>query len=119
LNPNTNGRTATEIDLSQDPLIPIVNGPATNAFCAGHSQAADGSVWVIGGDAQDSNNTDGSTFMLDGRDDIRKYIPITASDGTSPLPSLQEKHGDWDVTPGKMTGGYRWYPTVVTMADGE
>ncbi|KAJ3105516.1 hypothetical protein HDU97_007995 [Phlyctochytrium planicorne] len=75
LNPNTGGWTSTETDLSQDPLNPIILKDLTsNAFCAGHAQAADGGIWVFGGDRQNSTDN-GAFFLAPGIDSRRKYIP--------------------------------------------
>ncbi|KAI9359239.1 hypothetical protein DFJ73DRAFT_817500 [Zopfochytrium polystomum] len=119
LNPNTGGMTATEIDLNQEPLQAVVNGPSTNAFCAGHAQAANGQVWMIGGDAQLSNFTNGTTFLWDGLSKIRTYNPVGQVPLGDPNPSLAARHGSWNESFRDMDGGKRWYPTVVTMYDGD
>jgi hypothetical protein len=79
-----------------------------NAFCAGHTQGKDGSIWMVGGDAQSSNKTDGTTFLYDGRNRIRTYTPASSASGI----------GAWSED-NTMTGGNRWYPTAVTMGNGE
>ncbi|KAI9350614.1 hypothetical protein DFJ73DRAFT_383784 [Zopfochytrium polystomum] len=116
INPNTNG--VTSVIISIDPNAGTIsyapNPVVYNAFCAGHSQAADGNVFVVGGDRQasstlqdDSNNvanysqTDTGTFLFNGIDRIRKFDLATSM---------------WDETYQMTTA--RWYPTVVTMADG-
>ncbi|KAJ1553957.1 hypothetical protein HK405_006422 [Cladochytrium tenue] len=119
LNVNTGGFTATEIDLNSEPLQVVVNGPTYNAFCAGHAQAADGSVWVIGGDAQLSNFTNGTTFLWNGLEKIRTYEPVQQVAWGDSYPALSDAHGMWNESYGDMDGGKRWYPTVVTMYDGD
>jgi hypothetical protein len=103
------------MDLKQDPIQPIIHSLRTNAFCAGHSQGANGEVWVVGGDAQDSNKTDGTTFLTDGRKKIRSFAPSVVSNEGGGVSS----YGIWTETYPDMAGGNRWYPTVVTMGDGD
>lgn len=86
-----------------------MNYLAYNAFCAGHSQGKDGSIWVAGGDAQTSNNTDGTTFLVDGLSQLLNYIGGNGTTGTV---------GKWKDL-GVRAGGKRWYPTVVTLGNGE
>ncbi|ORY33599.1 hypothetical protein BCR33DRAFT_702597 [Rhizoclosmatium globosum] len=124
LNPNTNGRTSVIIQIDPDAgtIDPKVNALSYNAFCAGHSQGANGEIWVVGGDRQfsttsfdasiyDANGNPptgdpaGNTFLNPGIDRIRKFTP---GDGAA---------GTWDESV-QMSSG-RWYPTVVTMYDGD
>jgi hypothetical protein len=67
----------------------------TNLFCSGHSYLPDGRLLIMGG--HDGVDHDGSahTTIFDWRD-------------TMP----------WDYNQPSMSGG-RWYPTAVTMANGE
>ncbi|KAI9346263.1 hypothetical protein BDR26DRAFT_128214 [Obelidium mucronatum] len=120
INPNTNGTTSVLISIEPDAgFISYVLNPITyNAFCAGHSQAADGGIHVVGGDRQmstpthdaskqvDPSVTDSQSFLFNGIDRIRKYTP-EASGGV----------GKWDESVQMTTP--RWYPTVVTMGDGD
>ncbi|KAJ3105513.1 hypothetical protein HDU97_007992 [Phlyctochytrium planicorne] len=110
LNPETGGWTSTMMDLTEPELKPVIlKDLKTNAFCAGHAQAADGSVWVIGGDRQ--NSTDNADFnLLPGIDGRRKLVP--PGDGENAAKWVNEDQL------GIMDGGARWYPTVVTMYDG-
>ena len=79
-----------------------VNGPASNAFCAGHSQQADGSILIVGGDRRAMPG-----YLTDGIQDVRIYASCKE-------PECQL--GNWNAkTPMKIG---RWYPTVVTLADG-
>ncbi|KAI8834648.1 hypothetical protein BJ741DRAFT_609609 [Chytriomyces cf. hyalinus JEL632] len=116
INKNTNGVTATVIKMDTEKgQISFKPAPIKyNAFCAGHSQGADGIIHVIGGDHSASstlmdasknwpmqNKTDAGTFLFDGVSKIRTFDPKTNT---------------WDESK-DMTSG-RWYPTVVTMGDG-
>ncbi|KAJ1536058.1 hypothetical protein HK405_015398, partial [Cladochytrium tenue] len=111
LNPNTEGYTSVVIDLLRGPTQPLTFPLQYNAFCSGHAQAADGSIFVVGGDAQDSNFTDGTTFLVDGRERMRFFYPNNVSlyDNT--------QQGTWNESIAMSTR--RWYPTVVTMSDGD
>ncbi|KAJ3027859.1 UNVERIFIED_CONTAM: hypothetical protein HDU68_002948 [Siphonaria sp. JEL0065] len=120
INPNTNGTTAVliSIDTNKGSISYALNSIQYNAFCAGHSQAADGGIHVVGGDRQMSSTThdastqadpsveDNGTFLRNGIDRIRKYTPN--ADGTV---------GKWDESVQMTTP--RWYPTVLTMGDGD
>ncbi|KAJ3236287.1 hypothetical protein HDU81_010964 [Chytriomyces hyalinus] len=116
LNPNTKGITSTVVQLDTEKgEISFQTAPLKyNAFCAGHSQGADGIIHVIGGDHSASttlmdassnwplqNKTDAGTFLYDGINKIRTFDPKTKT---------------WDESNDMTTG--RWYPTVVTMGDG-
>ncbi|KAI8613807.1 hypothetical protein BC830DRAFT_1169954 [Chytriomyces sp. MP71] len=115
INPLTNGTTSTLVDISlKDNSISFtLNHIKTNAFCAGHAQMADGGVYVIGGDRQSSTPThdasknanvsepDDQTFLFYGINRVRTF-------------SLEK---GWDESYEMSTE--RWYPTVVTMGDGD
>ncbi|RKO95768.1 hypothetical protein CAUPRSCDRAFT_12533, partial [Caulochytrium protostelioides] len=77
LNPNTQGETAAEIDISLSNQPFHVNPIHKNAFCGGHAQLADGTVLVAGGDAR-SLEADGIPFLYDGRKGVRLYRPCEA-----------------------------------------
>lgn len=97
------------MDLNSATLSPVVNYLSYNAFCAGHAQAKDGSIWFAGGDPQSSNRTNGITFLVSGIDRLLSY---TGGDGTD------AGVGTWTDL-GIQPGGKRWYPTVVTLGNGE
>ncbi|KAJ3105517.1 hypothetical protein HDU97_007996 [Phlyctochytrium planicorne] len=104
-NPNTGGFTSTLTDLNSDTLTPtILKDLYSNPFCAGHSQAADGGIWVMGGDPQASSDPQIGLDLQPGNFGRRKFDVNT---GTW---ENESKHGN-------MTGGARWYPTVVTLFD--
>ncbi|KAI9346264.1 hypothetical protein BDR26DRAFT_128390 [Obelidium mucronatum] len=120
INPNTMGATSVliSIDSNAGSINYTLNPHTYNAFCAGHSQAADGSIFVVGGDKQSSTTThdaskqedpsatDIKSFLFNGIDRIRKY---------SLAPN--EPIGTWDESVQMTTA--RWYPTVLTMGDGD
>jgi hypothetical protein len=115
INPNTNGRTVTEINL-----LGRVNADGTwsatwaqsplyyNAFCAGHSILPNGSVFVIGGDNRSWSDPDGTVFLVDGRRGRRIYDPCASSACNV---------GKWTDLPPMQSE--RWYPTSVTTKNGE
>ncbi|KAI9346266.1 hypothetical protein BDR26DRAFT_916681 [Obelidium mucronatum] len=116
LNPNTKGITVSviSIDANAGSIDFHTKSPVKyNAFCGGHSQAADGGIYVVGGDRQISTTThdaskqedvslaNNATFLFNGIDRIRKFSPAT---------------GVWDESVQMTTA--RWYPTVLTQGDG-
>lgn len=116
INPFTNGRIGSEINLLGNVLAngswaatwiqkPIFN----NAFCAGHSLLPNGSILVIGGDNQSMADPDGSLYTIDGRRGRRIYDPCNA-------PACESQGGAWTDLP-PMTSE-RWYPTLATLKDG-
>ncbi|KAJ3215608.1 hypothetical protein HDU67_000206 [Dinochytrium kinnereticum] len=106
-NPLTSGYTSTLTDLTSENLQPqILRDLYSNPFCAGHSQAADGGVWVFGGDRQPSNDSNINFYLQPGIFGRRKFMPS----GSSGVWENEDKHGN-------LTGGARWYPTVVTLFD--
>ncbi|KAJ3115953.1 hypothetical protein HK100_001196 [Physocladia obscura] len=126
INNYTNGETSTIITVDPDAgaISYVVNPLKYNAFCAGHSQAADGGIHVIGGDRQSSSYSydhsnatnyldysvvDSETFLFTGIDRIRSYhLPETDADILT--------GSGWDESLQMSTD--RWYPTVVTLGDG-
>ncbi|KAJ3094579.1 hypothetical protein HDU96_001564 [Phlyctochytrium bullatum] len=116
LNPRTGGFTSTITDLTADTLTPVIlRDLATNPFCAGHSQAADGGVWVFGGDRQPSNDSTINFFLQPGIWGKRKLVYDPASNAG--VWENEDKHGNMTVNVPGNEPGARWYPTVVTMYD--
>ncbi|KAJ3143743.1 hypothetical protein HK101_003135, partial [Irineochytrium annulatum] len=83
-----------------------------NAFCSGHSQAADGSIWMIGGDPREFIDDNNNTIMADGLTVKRNY----ALNDNSPAGTGTWSEGTMAGGPGVMTS-QRWYPTVATLYD--
>jgi galactose oxidase len=96
---NQHATTAFTWDPANDaaPAIPTTNQPADskgapiNLFCSGHTFLADGRLLVAGGHLFDSQGHNCSTF----------YDPLTDK---------------WTAGPPMNEG--RWYPSMVTLADG-
>ncbi|KAI8607891.1 hypothetical protein BC830DRAFT_1072599, partial [Chytriomyces sp. MP71] len=112
INPLTNGSTSTlvHLNLQNNSISFVLNPLRFNAFCAGHSQKADGGIYVIGGDRTFTHDAsvqtnvsepDDQTFLFYGIQSIRTF---TIENG-------------WDESQTMTTE--RWYPTVVTMGDGD
>jgi hypothetical protein len=106
MNPYTGGSMITEISLldesgNYNPKFQRVPLP-TSAFCGGHAQRADGSILLVGGDVTSIPNVVG-----DGTKGKRIYTPCAEKDCK----------GEWSILPDMENG--RWYPTVITLADGK
>ncbi|KAJ3144293.1 hypothetical protein HK101_002733, partial [Irineochytrium annulatum] len=112
---DTANYTGSEVTIDEANLkISMVTKPlAYNAFCAGHSQAADGSIWMIGGDPRTFTNPDGTTLMADGLKVKRNY---KLSDTTAAGTGTWLESNQLDPTFGDMLTE-RWYPTVATLYD--
>ncbi|KAH6578063.1 hypothetical protein BASA83_006471 [Batrachochytrium salamandrivorans] len=116
-NPFSHGLITTEIDLlngeSPHSFKPwqsrYVTRPVdTNAFCAGHSLMANGSILSIGGDEYGTLSDGTTNIYPDGRRGRRIYNPCTTGQ--------PDCVGEWVTLPDMSTR--RWYPTVATLADG-
>nr|KAJ3418408.1 hypothetical protein HK105_008349 [Polyrhizophydium stewartii] len=116
-NVNTGGLISTEIDLLNGADI---NGfgkwttkftpreVATNPFCAGHAQMANGSIFVAGGDPYGNLPNQMAGTYPDGRKGRRIYNPC-------PADSAADCVGSYTALPDMSSE--RWYPTVATLAD--
>ncbi|KAJ1562330.1 hypothetical protein HK096_011296 [Nowakowskiella sp. JEL0078] len=80
-----------------------------NPFCGGHSQMIDGRIFMSGGDRESFTNPVTNQLMLtDGTNINRIYTPFDKNKTqTSP----------WTVT--NAMGSGRWYPSVITLNNGE
>jgi hypothetical protein len=113
-NPNTGGILATEINLKDRVNADgtwvasfTPNHVRTSPFCGGHSQAADGTIFVAGGDGGLWVLTNGTRFYEDGHQGRRTYTPCSSPDC---------QIGSWRDHVDMTTR--RWYPTVTTLHDG-
>ncbi|KAI8809729.1 hypothetical protein BJ742DRAFT_708330 [Cladochytrium replicatum] len=109
VNAQTNQETTVEIDPWNGNFT--TTHVLRNPFCSGHSLTADGRLLVIGGD-EAANSINGAPFTIDGRNARRLYTPMHVFDGTVTAPA-----NTWNLTLGDMAVN-RWYPTVLTLADG-
>jgi len=88
--------------------IPLVITPANSTssgsdlFCAGHTILPDGRVVAAGGTAYTTIPEAGGWDILYGTADVRFFLPET---------------NEWVRGPDMQTG--RWYPSVLTLADGD
>lgn len=137
-NSNSDGRTVSEIQLGDEDLgiksVYHIQSPEIfeNAFCGHHSQMANGSIFVVGGDQRElfeaSNGTilihdtlvdpqvnpdisdyNGKMFLIDGAKGRRIFNPCKQDDDSC-------EGGEWVQLPNMTTE--RWYPTALTLADG-
>ncbi|RKO89589.1 hypothetical protein BDK51DRAFT_15919 [Blyttiomyces helicus] len=112
---SVNNRTVALIQLEGEgnPVVgssKVMDGASevyANSFCGGHVQMANGSILVVGGDKQEWADEAGNRFLVSGGSGVRVYDPCTT-------PDCQQ--GQWSAAPNMTTT--RWYPTVVTLADG-
>jgi hypothetical protein len=92
--------------------IETIGSPNTDVFCAGHSFLSDGRLLVGGGTAGWSGAPDGHAHNLDflGERGCWMYLPRARA---------WRRVRDLNFQPGRNTGGGRWYPTLVTLGNGE
>ncbi|KAJ3085278.1 hypothetical protein HK102_000154, partial [Quaeritorhiza haematococci] len=95
---------ASEVDLSA--RTSILTRFNDNAFCAGHAIRANGDIFFVGGDPDQSQFTNGAPFLADGRDYIRTVRRCTASSGGTCTSDVEI------VDPARMLRT-RWYPSVA------
>lgn len=120
-NASTGGRLSAQVDLGvTDDTDGDADGDSdrdwnvsftpvsvlSNPFCAGHSQLGSGNILVVGGDNQDWPLTGPERSVINGRQAIREYEMATTDGGL----------GRWSDKPSMTTR--RWYPVVITLADG-
>lgn len=97
-------------------LIEPCDAPTTDVFCSGHAFLGDGRIVVAGGTARygaaghahaggvDPFSGERSTWLFEPRAGVAgRWVRV----------------GDLNFRPGAMDGGGRWYPTLVTLGNGE
>jgi hypothetical protein len=84
--------------------IPVLSNP----FCGGHSILGNGNILVAGGDNQSMPDV-GTGQIFNGRQAVRLFKPCAED---APKNCL----GTWEDKESMTTE--RWYPTVLTLADG-
>lgn len=101
-------------NLSGGTLIETIGSPTTDVFCAGHSLLADGRVLVAGGTKEwgaaggHGHHEHALNFL--GEHGVWIYHPRARQ---------WRRVRDLNFEPGRTEGGGRWYPTLVTLANGE
>jgi len=96
-----------------DGTIEPAPSPNTDVFCSGHAFAGDGRLVVAGGTEEwgtggDPDHPHGGNFG--GERACWMYYPRA---------NEWRRIADMHFEPGRPTGGGRWYPTVVTLGNGE
>lgn len=98
-----------------DGIVTSIASPTTDVFCSGHAFLADGQLLVSGGTEQwgtevgdDPNHPHGLNFG-----------GLKASWIYRPRAGAWRRVADMRFEPGRNTGGGRWYPTLLTLANGE
>lgn len=103
-------------DIDSNRIIEV-DSPGADAFCCDHAMLGDGRLLIGGGTESwihlDVNHVDASGFALPHWSGARE-CSVYNSDGTwSSVGSLLPE-------PGQVSrGGGRWYPTLVTLGDGD
>jgi hypothetical protein len=94
------------------PQIETIGSPNTDVFCAGHAFLTDGRLLVGGGTKDWGGSPDGHAHNLDFIGEHGCWI-------YSPRARTWRRVRDLGFQPGRNTGGGRWYPTLVTLGNGE
>jgi hypothetical protein len=93
-------------------LIETIGSPNTDVFCSGHAFLADGRLLVGGGTADWGGSPDAHAHGLDFIGEHGCWI-------YSPRARTWRRVRDLTFQPGRTVGGGRWYPTLVTIGNGE
>lgn len=98
------------VDTPNQPPVQLSTKPGWWAFCSAHAFLNDGR-WVIAGGVVNQNITH---HGHEDHDSGERRCEIY-----SPLAGLFSPIKDLNFQPGANYGGGRWYPTVLTLANGE
>jgi len=101
-------------NLSGATQIETIGSPTTDVFCAGHSMLADGRVLVAGG-TKEWGDPAGHGHHGHGLNFLGEHGSWTYH----PRARQWRRVRDLNFEPGRTEGGGRWYPTLVTLANGE
>lgn len=99
-------------NLTGDPLIETITSPDTDVFCSGHAYLADGRLLVGGGTKEWGGEHEGHGHDLNFLGEHACWI-------YHPRARTWDRVHDFNFEPGEPDGGGRWYPTLVTLANGE
>jgi hypothetical protein len=99
-------------NLSGSPLIETIGSPNTDVFCSGHAYLADGRLLVGGGTKEWGGDHEGHPHDLNFLGEHGCWI-------YHPRARAWRRVRDFNFEPGESDGGGRWYPTLLTLANGE
>lgn len=99
-------------NLSGGTLIETIGSPDTDVFCAGHACLADGRLLVGGGTKEWGGDHEGHGHNLNFLGEHACWI-------YHPRARTWRRVRDFNKEPGRSVGGGRWYPTLITLANGE
>ncbi|MEU2032596.1 galactose oxidase-like domain-containing protein [Nocardia amamiensis] len=99
-------------NLSGGTLIEPVGSPDTDVFCSGHACLSDGRILVGGGTAEWGGEHEGHGHDLN-------FLGEHACWVYHPRARRWRRARDFNLEPGEPDGGGRWYPTLVTLANGD
>ncbi|MCC2647274.1 MAG: hypothetical protein K0R16_77 [Nitrososphaeraceae archaeon] len=99
-------------NLSGGTLIETIGSPNTDVFCSGHALLADGRILIGGGTKEWGGEHAGHGHALNFLGEHACWIYY-------PRARIWRRVRDFNFEPGKSVGGGRWYPTLLTLANGE
>lgn len=99
-------------NLGGSPLIETIGSPNTDVFCSGHAFLADGRLLVGGGTKEWGGDHEGHGHQLNFLGEHGCWI-------YQPRARTWRRVRDFNFEPGRAVGGGRWYPTLLTLANGE
>ncbi len=99
-------------NLGGGTLIETIGSPTTDVFCAGHALLGDGRLLVAGGTKEWGGEHAGHGHLLNFLGEYGSWI-------YHPRTRQWTRVRDLSFEPGQPDGGGRWYPTLVTLANGE
>jgi hypothetical protein len=99
-------------NLAGPTLLETITSPDTDVFCSGHSLLSDGRLLVAGGTKAWGGDHAGHGHALN-------FLGEHACWLYHPRARRWARVRDLGPEPGQPDGGGRWYPTLVTLANGE